>query len=70
MADGNTASGIDYDITIIDPLRVEAGCSYIVSGSFNLQVPPLPDRLFDYGNGVCDRVATVTISGYTFTFLM
>ncbi|WP_417590470.1 hypothetical protein [Owenweeksia hongkongensis] len=70
VADGKTASGIDYDITIIDPLRVEAGCHYIVSGSFNLTSPLFPDRLFDYGNGVCDRVATVTISGYTFTFLM
>ncbi len=69
-ADGKTATGINYDITIIDPLRVEAGCNYIVSGSFNLSVAPLPDRLFDYGNGVCDRKATITISGFTFSFLM
>lgn len=69
-ADGLTATGIQYNITIIDPLRVEAGCSYIVSGSFNLSSPVFVDRLFDYGNGTCDRIATVTVSGYTFTFLM
>ena len=69
-ADGVTATGLKYDITIIYPLRVEAGCHYIVSGSFNLTSPAFADRLFDYGNGVCDRIATVTVLGYTFPFLM
>lgn len=69
-ASGVTSSGVSYDITIIDPLRAEASCPYIVSGSFNLEVPPLPDRLFDYGNGTCDRQGTITVAGYTYTFLM
>ncbi len=65
-ANGTTANGVAYNIQILTPLRVEATCSYIVSGTFKLTGPTFADRLFDYGNGACDRNATVTVNGNTY----
>lgn len=67
-ASGLTADSIAYNIAILTPLRVEATCSNIVSGSFKLSSPVFADRTFDYGNGTCDNVATVTVNGNTYTF--
>ena len=69
-ANGMTADSIAYNINVLTPLRVEATCSNIVSGSFKLSSPSFTDRIFDYGNGTCDNVATVTVNGYTYTFTM
>ncbi len=65
-----TVDSISFNIQILTPLRVEATCSNVVSGSFDLSSPSFFTRTFDYGNGACDRVATVTILGQTFTFLL
>lgn len=65
-ADGTTANGVAFNIDILSPLRVEATCSYIVSGTFELSGPTFATRLFDYGNGSCDRNATVTVNGTTY----
>tara|TARA_R110000850_G_scaffold39441_6_gene102425 strand:+ start:302 stop:1105 length:804 start_codon:yes stop_codon:yes gene_type:complete len=69
-ANGTTAAGLVYNIEILTPLRVEATCSNIVSGSFKLNGPTFLERVFDYGSGTCDRIATVTINGNTYTFLL
>ncbi len=69
-ANGTTANGVTYAIEIITPLRVVATCSNIVSGSFELTGATFADRLFDYGNGDCDRKATVTVNGNTYNFLL
>lgn len=69
-ANGTTANGVVYNIDIVTPLRVEATCSNIVSGTFELSGPTFSTRTFDYGNGVCDRNASVTVNGNTYNFLL
>lgn len=69
-ANGLTADSIAYNINVLTPLRAEATCGYLVSGSFKLSSPVFTDRIFDYGNGTCDNVATVTVNGNTYTFNM
>ena len=69
-ANGMTTDSISYTLDILTALRAEATCSNIVSGSFKLSSPVFLDRTFDYGNGACDRIATVTVAGYTFTITL
>lgn len=67
---GTTASGKSYTIEITNSLRREIGCKHFVSGTFEFKPEDKPVRLFDYGDGECDNVATVTVNGKTFTIYL
>jgi hypothetical protein len=67
---GTTASEKIYNIVITNPLRREIGCKYFVSGTFEFKPEDKPLRVFDYGEGECDNVATVTVNGKTYTIYL
>lgn len=58
-ADGVNRNGTPYSVNITEPLVKEKACAWVVSGVTELT---LNDRLhsIDYGDGDCDRKATVT----------
>jgi hypothetical protein len=67
---GTLASGQNYTIEITNALRREIGCKHFVSGTFEFKPEDKPVRVFDYGDGECDNVATVTVKGQTFTIYL
>ena len=67
---GTTASGKNYTIEITNALRREIGCKHFVSGTFEFKPEEKPVRVFDYGEGECDNVATVTVNGKTYTIYL
>lgn len=67
---GTTASGKSYTIEITNSLRREIGCKHFVSGTFEFKPEDKPLRVFDYGEGECDNVASVTVNGKTYTIYL
>ena len=67
---GQLANGNNYKMIITNPLRKEIGCKYFVSGTFNFKPENKPLAIFDYGDGECDNIATVTINGETHTIYL
>lgn len=67
---GTTASGNNYSVLITNPLRKEISCRYFVSGTFEFTPGDRPKRIFDYGDGECDNIATVTVNGNTRTIYL
>ena len=70
-----TASGIrpnnkTWTREIVNPLRVELNCKWIVSGTMEIQPEGKPLRILDYGTGDCDNIATVLINGVTYTIFL
>ena len=66
-ATGVNHKGVAYTRTIIDPLHVSQQCRWILSGSVKLVSESHSDVLLDYGDGTCDRIATVTVNDVTKT---
>jgi hypothetical protein len=65
-----TASGIDrkgrsYTRTIIEALQIKMNCRWIVAGTIAIQADELPEAILDYGDGECDRKATITVGEET-----
>lgn len=63
-----TTSGVNqygqaFNISAITPLLIKLDCPYITAGSLHLQLEGFSDALIDYGQGVCDRIATITFKG-------
>ncbi|MFK5856824.1 MAG: hypothetical protein QM503_11880 [Bacteroidota bacterium] len=69
-ADGIRANGLTWEREIINPLRVELSCRWIVSGTVEIQPENLPLRILDYGSGECDNIATVLVNGVTYTIFL
>jgi hypothetical protein len=69
-ANGIRPNGLTWEREIINPLRVELACRFIVSGTIEIRPEDRPVRLFDYGNGDCDNIATVTINGEIYTIYL
>ena len=70
-----TASGINregrpYAMTVSSALRVAVLCRWVKQGSIEIQPEDLYVRTVDFGDGTCDREASVTINGNVFNFLM
>jgi hypothetical protein len=66
-----TASGINrnekvYTHTITNPLRIKRSCRWIVQGTIEMMVDEQL-AVLDYGDGTCDRFATLTVDGETWT---
>ena len=60
-ANGTNRTGRDYTAEITQALIVEIECLEITEGVLEIQPEDLKLRTVDYGDGACDRKATVTI---------
>lgn len=69
-AQGIRPNGNTWERTIINPLRKEISCKWIVSGTVEIIPEGLSTRLLDYGNGDCDNIATILIDGVTYTIFL
>lgn len=69
-ASGTDRNGTEYTRTIVLPLHIKNGCPWVISGSVRILKSGKQDALLDYGNDVCDRVATVTVGDKTWTILL
>jgi hypothetical protein len=59
----STTSSKDHEVEITDPLRVEIGCPWLVSGDLEVRPEGLSSRVVDYGDGNCDSKVVVTVNG-------
>lgn len=66
MTIGNT----DYAVEVLEPLVIDTCCPYPREGLLSITVSGLTPAFFDYGTGVCDSLATLTIGGDTQTIVM
>jgi len=69
-ASGIRPNGNTWEREIINPLRVQVSCRWIVSGTVEIQPEGLPLRILDYGTGECDNIATVLVNGVTYTIFL
>jgi hypothetical protein len=69
-ASGIRPNGSTWTREIINPLRIELACRFIVSGTVEIIPEGRPARILDYGNGDCDNVATVIVNGVTYTIYL
>ena len=60
---GQASNGRGFEAETITPLRKEIGCRWIVSGSMQVDPNHREEGVLDFGNGNCDRLATVTLNG-------
>lgn len=58
------ANGVTRTSTIIEALQKKTICENITKGKIELK-GPTHTSIIDYGNGECDRVATISINGGT-----
>ena len=58
------AKGVTRTATILTPLKKKVSCDNIDSGSVKIQGPN-HYAIIDYGDGTCDRLATLSIDGGT-----
>jgi hypothetical protein len=65
-ANGTNRTGRDYTAEITNALIVEIECLEITEGTLEIQPEDLKLRSVDYGDGSCDRKATVTIGKKTY----
>ena len=66
-ASGTDRNEVAYTRLIVLPLHVKHLCPWIVSGSIKITKTDKPEVILDYGNDVCDRIATITIGDKTST---
>ena len=71
-ASGTSAAGNTFVSQITTPLvrKMATGCRQIVSGVIVLSPANKAIRTIDYGTGVCDDQATVTINGHSRTITL
>lgn len=69
-ANGIRPNGNTWETEIINDLRVELNCKYIVSGTVEIRPEGLSARLLDFGDGECDNIATIIIDGVTYTIFL
>ena len=69
-SEGINRKGISYKKTILEPLYVTKDCRWIRSGSIEIVAEGKDDAILDYGDGVCDRIATVTVGEETRTITL
>jgi len=59
-ASGTNRNGVSYQNEIVNPVLVKSLCHFPVSGTININITDLGTLVFDYGNGECDNIATIT----------
>ena len=67
---GTTKNGKDYTVKITKALKVKRGCAWITQGTLEITPANGTTRTIDFGDGNCDRLATITVLGKTYTFEM
>lgn len=65
-ASGVTANDRFFNFIITDPLIVSLDCHWVKQGVLELSPEGLNTRSIDYGDGVCDNLATLTVNGNTY----
>jgi hypothetical protein len=58
-----TISGFNYTFDVLDTLVVPTCCGFPVEGALAVTGAGLIPAFFDFGDGTCDSLATLTISG-------
>ena len=71
-SNGTSSAGETFTATInsANPLRVQVGCRWITAGEFNFTPGTQATRTVNYGTGLCDALATVTVSGYVINIVL
>lgn len=69
-AEGIRPNGKTWEKEIINVLRKEMSCRYIVSGSVEIRPENMSTRLLDFGDGECDNIATLLVDGVTYTIFL
>lgn len=69
-AQGKTREGKNYTVNVTSPVIKAMSCTWIQQGRIELTPEGKATRTVDYGSGVCDDQATLTINGNTFAFTM
>lgn len=70
-ANGIRPSGQTWEREIIDPLRIEIGCRWIVSGTMEITPENESTVVVDWGiDGECDNIATVIVNDITYTIFL
>lgn len=64
-ASGTNSRGKEFTLTIVKPLIKKISCRFLVAGSADIKSGTHPTRTIDYGTGVCDNKAQITVSGVT-----
>ena len=70
IATGINRHGVAFTREITSPLWKEVGCRFITQGTVLISVEGRPDAILDYGDGECDKIATVTVGDETRTIDM
>ena len=65
-ASGTNFEGTSFTVVITSGLVIKLNCAYITQGVFELTPSGRATRTFDYGNGTCDALATLTVNGSSF----
>jgi hypothetical protein len=66
-ASGTGFNGTSFNLMITQPLHIDFSCHWIKEGKFDFTPGTRATRHFNYGNGACDNIATVTINSVTYT---
>ncbi|MBC8046144.1 MAG: hypothetical protein H7Y00_05065 [Fimbriimonadaceae bacterium] len=66
-ATGINRDDIPFTMLIIEALRKEMDCNWIVSGVCEITPDGEETRTINYGDGECDNEATLTVGGFTTT---
>ena len=69
-SEGIRSNGLQWTRNILVPLRVEIACKWIVLGTMEIVPEGIPARVFDWGNGECDNIATVVVNDITYTIFL
>ena len=67
---GTNASNKPYKLTILTPLLVSYGCSYIQKGSVKLERTGKKDAVIEYGDGACDDKAKLTVGAWSIDIVL
>jgi hypothetical protein len=67
---GTTNSGLNYTYNVDKPLNINILCRWVKSGVLSITPEGKTSRVIDYGNGLCDANATLTVGDNTYDFLM
>ncbi len=60
-ASGINRNEVAFTRTITSPLHVALNCRWIKSGTVEIEAEDRETAILDYGDGTCDRFATVTV---------
>ena len=64
-----TSTGYSREGLITEALRYETTCQFFVSGKVEL-VRNNTQGVLDYGEGICDNIATLTVNGVDYTIIL